>query len=87
MPKRERAEVPQGALRNSDAPDKRRQGSRERVAGMWAKLHRGAAANAGRFYDLFNFMYDSATLLAVFDRSRVTAVRTPLAWTAEEVGG
>src|SRR5438270_7430942 len=40
-----------------------------RVAGMQAKLHRWAAADAGRrFDDLFNFVCDPATLIVAFDR-------------------
>ena len=41
----------------------------ERVAEMQAKLHRWAAADPGRrFDDLFNFVYDPATLIVAFDR-------------------
>lgn len=40
-----------------------------RVAEMQAKLHRWAAADPGRrFDDLFNFVYDPATLKIAFDR-------------------
>ena len=40
-----------------------------RVAEMQAKLHRWAAADAGRrFDDLFNFVHDPATLFVAFDR-------------------
>jgi RNA-directed DNA polymerase len=40
-----------------------------RVSGMQAKLHRWAAADPGRrFDDLFNFVYDPATLAAASDR-------------------
>jgi len=40
-----------------------------RVAEMQAKLHRWAAADAGRrFDDLFNFVHDPATLHVAFDR-------------------
>ena len=36
---------------------------------MQAKLHRWAAADPGRrFDDLFNFVYDPATLIVAFDR-------------------
>ncbi len=36
---------------------------------MQAKLHRWAVADPGRrFDDLFNFVYDPATLLMAFDR-------------------
>ena len=44
-------------------------GPRRRVAEMQAKLHRWAAADPGRrFDDLFNFVYDPATLIVAFDR-------------------
>src|SRR5438270_3360004 len=44
-------------------------GSFVRVSGVQAKLHRWAAADAGRrFDDLFNFVHDPATLLVAFDR-------------------
>src|SRR6476659_1526062 len=40
-----------------------------RVAGMQAKLHRWAAADAGRrFDDLFNLVHDPATLIVAFAR-------------------
>ena len=40
-----------------------------RVAEMQAKLHRWAAADAGRrFDDLFNFVHDPATLFVAFGR-------------------
>jgi RNA-directed DNA polymerase len=40
-----------------------------RVSGMQAKLHRWAAADADRrFADLFNFVWDPATLRVAFDR-------------------
>jgi RNA-directed DNA polymerase len=36
---------------------------------MQTKLHRWAAADTGRrFDDLFNFVYDPATLIVAFDR-------------------
>ena len=41
----------------------------DRVSEMQAKLHRWAVADPGRrFDDLFNFVYDPATLLVAFDR-------------------
>jgi RNA-directed DNA polymerase len=41
----------------------------QRVSEMQAKLHRWAAADAGRrFDDLFNLVHDPATLLMAFDR-------------------
>jgi RNA-directed DNA polymerase len=44
-------------------------GSGQRVSEMQAKLHRWAAADPGRrFDDLFNFVYDPATLMVAFDR-------------------
>jgi len=44
-------------------------GPRSRVSEMQAKLHRWAAADPGRrFDDLFNFVYDPATLVVAFDR-------------------
>lgn len=40
-----------------------------RVSGMQTKLHHWAAADPGRrFDDLFNFVYDPATLIVAFDR-------------------
>jgi RNA-directed DNA polymerase len=40
-----------------------------RVSGMQVKLHRWAVADPGRrFDDLFNFVYDRATLQVAFDR-------------------
>jgi len=45
------------------------EGPRARVSGMQTKLHRWATADPGRrFDDLFNFVYDPATLLVAFDR-------------------
>jgi RNA-directed DNA polymerase len=44
-------------------------GSWSRVSEMQAKLHRWAAADPGRrFDDLFNLVYDPATLVVAFDR-------------------
>ncbi len=61
--------MPPDARLNSDALPGRAVGSFGRVAGMQAKLHRWAAADAGRrFDDLFNFVYDPATLVVAFDR-------------------
>jgi RNA-directed DNA polymerase len=54
-------------------------GPRVRVSGMQTKLHHWAAADPGRkFDDLFNFVYDPATLLVPFDR--VIPARTLPAW-------
>jgi RNA-directed DNA polymerase len=54
-------------------------GPRRRVSEMQAKLHRWAAADLGRrFDDLFNFVYDPATLIVAFDRvAGNTGSRTP----------
>lgn len=44
-------------------------GPGQRVSEMQAKLHRWAAADEGRrFDDLFNFVYDPATLIVASDR-------------------
>ena len=44
-------------------------GQYRRVSEMQAKLHRWAAADPGRrFDDLFNLVYDPATLMVAFDR-------------------
>jgi RNA-directed DNA polymerase len=57
--------MPQDALLNSGAPAE----VFGRVAKMQAKLHRWAAADPGRrFDDLFNLVYDPATLMLAFDR-------------------
>jgi RNA-directed DNA polymerase len=61
--------MPQDASPNGGAPDLAPAGTRSRVAEMQAKLHRWAAADPGRrFDDLFNFVYDPATLIVAFDR-------------------
>jgi RNA-directed DNA polymerase len=60
--------MPQDAPPNGSAPDPAL-GPWSRVAGMQAKLHRWAAADPGRrFDDLFNFVYDPATLIVAFAR-------------------
>ena len=60
--------MPQDAPPNGGAQDPAL-GPWSRVAGMQAKLHRWAAADPGRrFEDLFNFVYDPATLLVAYDR-------------------
>ena len=71
--------MPPDAPLNSDAPPRRAVGSFGRVAEMQAKLHRWAAADAGRrFDDLFNFVCDPATLIVAFDRvAGNTGARTP----------
>ena len=44
-------------------------GPGSRVSGMQTKLHRWAAADAGRrFDDLFNFVHDPGTLIMAFER-------------------
>jgi len=61
--------MPQDAPPNGDAPGLAPAGPRSRVAEIQAKLHRWAAADPGRrFDDLFNFVYDPATLIVAFDR-------------------
>ena len=61
--------MPQDAPPNGGAPDLAPAGSWSRVAEMQAKLHRWAAADPGRrFGDLFNFVYDPATLLVAYGR-------------------
>ena len=55
--------MPQDAPPNGSAQDSAPAGPWSRVAGMQAKLHRWAVADPGRrFDDLFNFVYDPATL-------------------------
>ena len=62
--------MPEDAPPNGDAP--RSATCRvvgRRVSEMQAKLHRWAVADPGRrFDDLFNFVYDPATLIVAFDR-------------------
>lgn len=62
--------MPKVAPPNGDAPPELTPpGPRRRVSEMQAKLHEWAAADPGRqFDDLFNFVYDPATLLVAFDR-------------------
>ena len=62
--------MPEDAPPNGGAPLKGVPvGPRRRVSEMQAKLHRWAAADAGRrFDDLFNFVHDPATLRMAFDR-------------------
>ncbi|MET8816153.1 group II intron reverse transcriptase/maturase [Streptomyces sp. NPDC004549] len=60
--------MPKDALLNSNAPEAP-MGSHQRVSGMQTKLHCWAAADPGRrFDDLFNLVYDPATLLVAFER-------------------
>ena len=61
--------MPQDAPPNGSAPDLDPEGPWSRVAGMQAKLHRWAAADPGRrFDDLFNFVFDPATLYVAYCR-------------------
>ncbi|WP_284747751.1 group II intron reverse transcriptase/maturase [Amycolatopsis sp. RTGN1] len=72
--------MPKDAPMNIDAPETvTSQGTRSRVSGMQAKLHRWAAADPGRrFDDLFNFVHDPATLLVAFHRvAGNTGANTP----------
>jgi RNA-directed DNA polymerase len=63
------AVVPEDAPPNGGAPLGGLVGPYRRVSEMQAKLHRWAAADAGRrFDDLFNFACDPVTLLVAFDR-------------------
>src|SRR4029077_7593370 len=60
--------MPQDAPPNGSAQDQA-PGPWSRVAGMQAKLHRWAAAEPGRrFGDLFNFVFDPATLYVAYCR-------------------
>jgi RNA-directed DNA polymerase len=86
--------MPQDAPPNGSAHDSAPQGPWSRVAGMQAKLHRWAVADAGRrFDDLFNFVHDPATLLVAFGRVATNqGANTPgtdgvtAAWVEEQVG-
>src|SRR4051794_5980423 len=62
--------MPRDAPPNGGAPlETVAMGPFQRVSEMQAKLHRWAAADAGRrFDDLFNLVHDPATLLMAFDR-------------------
>ncbi len=61
--------MPQDAPPNGSAREDVPEGPWSRVAGMQAKLHRWAAADPGRrFDDLFNFVFDPATLYVAFCR-------------------
>jgi RNA-directed DNA polymerase len=61
--------MPEDAPPNGDAPRFGPAGPQVRVSEMQAKLHRWAVADPGRrFDDLFNFVYDPATLMMAFDR-------------------
>jgi RNA-directed DNA polymerase len=61
--------MPEDAPLNSGAPGPEAEGSWARVSEMQAKLHRWAVADPGRrFDDLFNFVYDPATLREAYWR-------------------
>ena len=61
--------MPEDASPNGDALSPGPAGSWTRVSEMQAKLHRWAVADPGRrFDDLFNFVYDPATLIVAFGR-------------------
>ena len=61
--------MPKDASPNGDAPHLGPAGLGVRVSEMQAKLHRWAVADPGRrFDDLFNFVYDPATLMMAFIR-------------------
>ena len=61
--------MPKDAPANGGAMLELPSGQRQRVSEMQAKLHRWAAADAGRrFDDLFNLVHDPATLLVAFGR-------------------
>ena len=61
--------MPQDAPPNGSAREDVPDGPWSRVAGMQAKLHRWAAADPGRrFDDLFNFVFDPATLYVAYCR-------------------
>ena len=87
--------MPKDAPPNGGALDPVPVGPWSRVSEMQAKLHRWAAADPGRrFDDLFNFVYDPATLIVAFDRvAGNTGARTPgvdgltVADVEEQVGG
>src|SRR5215475_12371723 len=61
--------MPEDAPLNSGALNPQPAGSWMRVSEMQAKLHRWAVADPGRrFDDLFNFVYDPATLREAYWR-------------------
>jgi RNA-directed DNA polymerase len=72
--------MPEDSPVNIGAPDLARLcGPWSWVSGMQTKLHHWATADPGRrFDDLFNFVYDPATLLVAFDRvAGNTGANTP----------
>jgi RNA-directed DNA polymerase len=81
--KTEETAMPEHASLNGDAPHLGPAGLGVRVSEMQAKLHRWAVADPGRrFDDLFNFVYDPATLIMAFDRVAGNRGRARLVWTA-----
>jgi RNA-directed DNA polymerase len=86
--------MPQDAPPNGSAPGPGPQGPWSRVAGIQAKLHRWAAADPDRrFDDLFNLVYDPATLYMAFVRVAGNhGANTPgvdgvtAAWVEDQVG-
>ena len=86
--------MPKDAPVNTGASPGEPTGPHQRVSGMQAKLHRWAAADQGRrFDDLFNLVWDPATLLVAFARvAGNTGANTPgvdgltAAWVERSVG-
>ena len=61
--------MPKDAPSNDGARAEVSKGRWQRVSEMQDKLHRWAAADAGRrFGDVFNFVYDPATLIVAVER-------------------
>ena len=81
--------MPEDASPNGDAPGPGLVGPWSRVSEMQAKLHRWAVADPGRrFDDLFNFVYDPATLIVAFSRvAGNQGARTPGVdgWTVADI--
>lgn len=77
--KRMEAVMPKDAPVNIGAAPEQAIGPHRRVSEMQTKLHRWAAADPGRrFDDLFNLVYDPATLLVAFERvAGNTGANTP----------
>jgi RNA-directed DNA polymerase len=71
--------MPEDAPMNMGAWDQEPFMAWPQVSGMQTKLHHWAAADRGRrFDDLFNFVYDPATLIVAFDRvAGNTGANTP----------
>ena len=81
--------MPEDASPNGGAPGPGLVGPWSRVSEMQAKLHRWAVADPGRrFDDLFNFVYDPATLIVAFSRvAGNQGARTPGVdgWTVADI--